>query len=169
MIRTLVTALAVGGLMLSTALAEMTSNPNQSNAMSGVNQRGGTDAQVIVITSQLPNQWLGSKLMGTDVIGADNSKIGDVSDVLINKNGMVDALIVRVGGFAVFGSKHIAVPISVFEVMPANIGENATSSDQLRLPITKDQLQQHAEFKALREPRETTGSGPAGNSTPPPQ
>ena len=167
MIRTLVTALAVGGLMLSTALAEMTSNPNQSNAMSGVNQRGGT--QVIVITSQLPNQWLGSKLMGTDVIGADNSKIGDVSDVLINKSGMVDALIVRVGGFAVFGGKHIAVPISVFEVMPANIGENITSSDQLRLPITKDQLQQHAEFKALQEPRETTGSGTAGNSTPPSQ
>jgi hypothetical protein len=164
MTRTLMTVLAVSCLMLSTALAETTGNPNQGSAMSGANQRGGAGAQVI--TSQLPSQWLGSELMGIEVIGADSNRIGNVSDVLINKSGAVDALVVRVGGFAGIGGKHVALPISAFEIMPPNIGENTTSSDQLRLSMTKDQLQLHAESRALGEPRATTGSGPAGNSAP---
>ena len=162
MIRTLMAAAAVSGLMLSAALAQTSGNPNQgSAAMSGA-QRGEANAQVI--SQQSPSQWLGSKLMGTDVIGPNNEKIGDVSDVLIDKSGKVDALVVGVGGFLGIGTKDVALPMTVFEIVPAGSGANNTSSDQLRLSMTKDQLQQHAEFKTLGDNRTTTGAGPAGNS-----
>jgi sporulation protein YlmC with PRC-barrel domain len=151
MIRTLMAAAAVSGLMLSAALAQTSGAPN----------RGDANAQVI--TQQAPSQWLGSKLMGTDVIGANSEKIGDVSDVLIDKSGKVDALVVGVGGFLGIGTKDVALPMTVFEVVPAGSGANNTNSDQLRLSMTKDQLQQHAEFRTL-DNRTTTGAGPAGNS-----
>jgi hypothetical protein len=123
--------------------------------MTGASQHG---ANARVITQQSPSQWLGSKLIGTDVLGPDNEKIGAVSDVLIDKSGKVDALVVGVGGFLGIGAKDIALPMAVFEVVPANSSGNNTSWDQFRLPMTKDQLQQHAEFTPLGD-RSTTGFG----------
>ena len=83
MIRTLMAAAAVSGLMLSAALAQTSGSPNQGSATMSGAQRGDANAQVI--SQQAASQWLGSKLMGTDVIGPDNEKIGDVSDVLIDR------------------------------------------------------------------------------------
>jgi sporulation protein YlmC with PRC-barrel domain len=162
MIRNLVAVTALGGLMMTTALA-------QSPAPSPMGSGSTTSAAGSVITQQGTNQWLASKFMGTDVIGADDAKIGDVSDVLFDKQGRVDALIVGVGGFLGIGQKDVALPISSFQVVAANSGRNATSSDQLRLSMTKDQLQQMAEFKSLSANATTTGSGASstGASTTP--
>ena len=41
--------------------------------------------------SQKPDQWLASKFKGTDVIGSDDKKIGDVSDILFDKDGKIEA------------------------------------------------------------------------------
>jgi hypothetical protein len=70
-----------------------------------------TDQQVV--TSQRPDQFLASKFSGTDVVGADDKKVGDVSDILFDKDGKVLAYVVSVGGFLGIGSKNIAaVPTS---------------------------------------------------------
>lgn len=173
MIRNLVAVAAVSGLMMSTALAQSPapnatpgstpgSNMGTSSTATGSGAMGSNTSAAAgaVITQQSPNQWLASKFMGTDVIGADDAKIGDVSDVLFDKSGKVDALIVGVGGFLGIGQKDIALPVSSFQVIPANSGKNNTSSDQLRLSMTKDQLQQQAEFKTMDDNnRTTTGSG----------
>lgn len=161
MIRNLVAVAAVGGLMMTTALAQSPA-PSQMGSGSTTSAAGG------VITQQSPNQWLASKFMGTDVIGTDDAKIGDVSDVLFDKQGKVDALIVGVGGFLGIGQKDIALPISSFQVVAANSGKNTTSSDQLRLSMTKDQLTQMAEFKSMSSTAATTtGSGAMGPGSAP--
>jgi hypothetical protein len=159
MFRNLVAVAAVGGLMMTTALAQSPA-PSATTAPSAGAVAGS------VITQQSPNQWLASKFMGTDVIGTDDAKIGDVSDVLFDKSGKVDALIVGVGGFLGIGQKDVALPISSFQVIAANSGKNNTSSDQLRLSMTKDQLQQQAEFKTMSSTATTTGSGSMGGATP---
>lgn len=157
MIRTLMAATAVSGLLLSTALAESTSNPNQSGAMNSAQRHSAQ-----VITQQAPSQWLGSQLIGVDVVGVNDERIGDVNDVLIDKNGKVDALVVGVGGFLGLGEKDVALPMTVFEIVPANSSKNNTNSDRLRLSMSKDQLQQHAEFKKLSSARSTTGAASPG-------
>jgi sporulation protein YlmC with PRC-barrel domain len=120
------------------------------------------------ISQQSADQWLFSKFNGTDVIGTNDEKIGDVSDVLFDKSGQVDALIVGVGGFLGIGSKDVALPISSFQVVPATNG----GADKLRLSMNKDQLQQMAEFKPLNTTATTTGSAtgtaPASRTTTPP-
>lgn len=159
MIRTLMAATAVSGLLLSTALAETPANRNQSGAMNSAKERSAASTQAI--TRQAPSQWLGSQLIGLEVVGANNEEIGDVNDILVDKSGKVDALVVGVGGFLGIGEKDVALPMTVFEIVPASGGSSKSGPDQLRLSMSKDQLQKHAEFKKLNNARATTGAGPA--------
>jgi sporulation protein YlmC with PRC-barrel domain len=47
-----------------------------------------------------------------NVYDPSDNKIGDIDDVLIDKEGHVSALIIGVGGFLSMGEKDVAVPFS---------------------------------------------------------
>jgi len=116
-----------------------------------------------VIAQQTADQWLATKFKGTDVIGTDNAKIGDVTDVLIDKNGKVVAYVVGVGGFLGIGSKDVALTPTSFQVQAATDREHM----KLRLAMTKDELKNAAEFKPFKEPSPTTGINPRDRSPAP--
>src|SRR4051812_45142571 len=67
------------------------------------------------ITQQSPDQWRASKLVGVDVYGTDNAKVGDVREVLLNRNGAAEAVVIGVGGFLGIGEKDVAVPFKAVE------------------------------------------------------
>jgi hypothetical protein len=52
----------------------------------------------------------GNKLIGADVKGPANEKIGDVSEVLVTTDGRINAVIVSVGGFLGMGDRKVAMP-----------------------------------------------------------
>jgi sporulation protein YlmC with PRC-barrel domain len=112
------------------------------------------------VSSQKPDQWLATKFKGTDVVGSDNEKIGDVSDILFDKSGKVDAIIVSVGGFLGVGAKELALAPNSFDVVP---GQNG-ATDKLKLSATKDQLKDAQNFARYEPPRptSTTGAGSGG-------
>ena len=168
--RTLMAAVAVGGLMLSTAFAQSPAptpntadNPSASQSAPPPAAAPSTPApstSAKVITQQSPDQFLASKFKGTNVIGTNDEKVGDVSDILFDKNGKVDAIIVGVGGFLGIGAKDVALPLSSFQVVKGSNG----AADKLRLSMSKDELKQMAEFKPLAPPTTTTGTAPSGSS-----
>ena len=47
-----------------------------------------------------------------NVYDPSDSKIGDIDDMLIDKEGRVTALIIGVGGFLGMGEKNVAIPFS---------------------------------------------------------
>jgi hypothetical protein len=49
-----------------------------------------------------------------------DTKIGEISDVLLGKDGKVDAFIVSVGGFLGLGEKDVAVPFSAIRTSEKN-------------------------------------------------
>ena len=56
------------------------------------------------VMTQMPQDLMrGSKLMGIDVYGADNQKIGDIDEVLLDRQGKIQGLVVGVGGFLGIG------------------------------------------------------------------
>jgi sporulation protein YlmC with PRC-barrel domain len=63
-----------------------------------------------IITQMTPDLMRGSQLMGVDVYGADTQKIGDVDEVLVDKQGRIQTAVVGVGGFLGIGAKDIAIP-----------------------------------------------------------
>lgn len=60
-------------------------------------------------TYQQGNQMLGSGLMGARVVGAGDENIGEVDDLLLDRNGQVMAVVVGVGGFLGLGEKDVAI------------------------------------------------------------
>ena len=109
------------------------------------------------VNSQRQDQFLASKFKGTDVIGADDKKIGDVSDILFDKDGKIEAYVVGVGGFLGIGSKDVALAPSAFQVVAGDKSKN--ESDKLRLSMTKDELKQASNFEPYKAPSATTGIG----------
>src|SRR6202046_1862328 len=76
--------------------------PAQAQATSGVN----------FVTSQEKNQWRAPKLVGVGVYGADEKQIGKIDDLLLDKNGSAQTIVIGVGGFSGLGKKDVAVPFS---------------------------------------------------------
>jgi sporulation protein YlmC with PRC-barrel domain len=54
-------------------------------------------------------QWRASKLAGVNVYNDKNEKIGDINDVIIDKSGKVDTVVLGVGGFLGVGEHYVAV------------------------------------------------------------
>ena len=136
--------------------AATTVTPDASKStMTPAATTGSGSAQFV--TTQKPDQFLASKFKGTDVIGADNQKIGDVSDILFDKSGKIEAFVVSVGGFLGMGAKDVALAPASFQVVPGDKSKN--ESDKLRLSMSKDQLKQAANFEPYNPPRATTGMG----------
>ena len=76
-----------------------------------------------------------------NVYDPSDNKIGEVSDVLIDKQGQVTALMISVGGFLGMGEKDVAVP---FAALRASQKDNKW---YLVLNTTKDALKTAPGFK----------------------
>ncbi len=94
-----------------------------------------------------------SKMIGSAVYDVQNRKIGSVDDLILNKDGKVDAVVIDVGSFLGMGGKDVAV-------LPSDI---KTDNNRLTLDRTKEQLQQMASYNLENQ---NTG---AGTSTSPVQ
>lgn len=157
MLKKMMISTALSAVLATAAFAQSPSSPSSSSPAPAAQSQGSGKANFV--TSQKPDQWLASKFKGTDVLGSDNQKIGDVSDILFDKTGKVEAFVVSVGGFLGMGSKEVALAPNSFDVIP---GQNG-SADKLKLSATKDELQQAQNFARYEPPRPTgtTGSGGA--------
>jgi len=76
-----------------------------------------------------------------NVYDPSDAKIGQISDVLLNKEGKVDAFMIAVGGFLGVGEKDVAVPFDAV---------HATEKDgkwYLTVSATKDALKSARGYK----------------------
>jgi sulfite reductase beta subunit-like hemoprotein len=170
MMTTALTGLMIGGAMAQNPTTQPTT-PTQPQAaqpaMPGVKaaERAADSSPSMAagdakfINAQGTDQWLSSNFIGVDVVGPDNEKIGDITDILFEKNGNVVGYVVGVGGFLGIGAKNVALAPTSFEVVAetdrATTGSAATAARaddvKLKLNMTKDQLKQAASFESKRE------------------
>src|SRR6201987_149379 len=69
-------------------------------------------AAMIMPASAADVMWRSSKLVGLNVYNDQNEKLGDISEVLLDKSGKVDGVIIGVGGFLGMGQHDIKVEMS---------------------------------------------------------
>jgi PRC-barrel domain len=165
MLKKLMLGTAIGALIATGALAQTPNAAAKSDAKSppaATAQSAPSSAQpngkADFVLSQKPDQWLASKFKGTDVLGADNKSIGDVSDILFDKNGKIEAYVVSIGGFLGMGAKEVALAPSSFEVVPGKNGK----ADVLKLSITEKEVKQAQNFTAYKPPHPATTTGMGG-------
>lgn len=103
---------------------------NSTMTQSNMGQSGAMQGQFM--TQMQPNQIMASKLIGTRVVSSNNESIGDINDVIVDRNGQAIAAVVGVGGFLGIGEKDVAVPFNTLEFASgqqasAGAGNNAAA------------------------------------------
>ncbi|KAA0583562.1 PRC-barrel domain containing protein [Azospirillum sp. B21] len=117
--RTLIVTAATLALLSGAAVAQTTSptvgNPSSStssmsNSASPDSATTGSTAGSTAATGATGGQLASAEeLIGKNIYGRDNEKIGEVDDVILDANGQAKQLVVSSGGFLGIGEKQVAV------------------------------------------------------------
>jgi sporulation protein YlmC with PRC-barrel domain len=134
----LVAVAAIGALVSTVAFAQ-TSNSTQNASAKG--------------------EWQSSKLFHMDVYNAQNEKIGDIKELMLDKSGKINDVVIGVGGFLGMGEHDVAVKFDQLKwsnnAATTGSGQPALQSkntdrnypDHAMLNATKDQLKAMPNFQ----------------------
>src|ERR1700719_4047812 len=90
--------------LLTTALFTCT-----ASAQTASNKNAAADSAAAAASSHKEGEWRASKLVGVNVYNDANEKIGDINDVILDKAGKVENVVLGVGGFLGMGEHYVAV------------------------------------------------------------
>ncbi|QRM54487.1 PRC-barrel domain-containing protein [Sinorhizobium sp. BG8] len=99
------------------------------------------------LTTQSPDQVSANSFIGQSVYNSADESIGDINDVIIEKNGGIVAAVIGVGGFLGMGEKWVAVPFTSITVnqSPDNGDVKLTTTE------TAESLKAAPEFKTMSQ------------------
>ena len=75
----------------------------------------------------LKGKWRASKLMGLDVYNEANEKLGDINELILDKDGKVNAVVIGVGGFLGMGEHDIAVTMDKLKFVEEPVRTSSTA------------------------------------------
>jgi sporulation protein YlmC with PRC-barrel domain len=101
----LVTIALLGTAIASGAAYAQTAQPADRTAPAATASPTTTSSDKMM----LKGKWRASKLMGLDVYNEANEKLGDINELIVDKDGKVNAVVIGVGGFLGMGEHDIAV------------------------------------------------------------
>jgi sporulation protein YlmC with PRC-barrel domain len=156
-------AVALVSAAISTSVYAQTAQPVDRAAPSATTQPASEKMA-------LKGNWRASKLMGLDVYNQNNEKLGDVNEIILDKNGKVTAVVIGVGGFLGMGEHDIAVSMDKLKFVeepvrtssntaPANPPRDATTgtsapanrTDAARAANTNDWTPDHAVMNGTKD------------------
>jgi putative membrane protein len=79
----------------------------------GQSQPGQADQKFL--TQEQPGQWRATKLTGLTIYNDKNERIGDINEVLVDRDGKAQAVVIGVGGFLGLGEHDVAVPFDALQ------------------------------------------------------
>ena len=97
-----VTAAAIGALISTAAIAQTPSSSNPS-------QKPAQNTSSTANMASAKGEWQASKLIRMNVYNGQNEKIGDIKELMLDKNGKIDVVAIAVGGFLGMGEHDVAV------------------------------------------------------------
>jgi sporulation protein YlmC with PRC-barrel domain len=120
------------GALLATSMivpAFAQSAPN-TNTAPAAPPPAATAPQTSTAPATTTGMWRASKLMGLDVYNDQNEKLGDISEILVDKTGKIDGVVIGVGGFLGMGQHDIKVEMSKLRFVnePVRSASGSTTS-----------------------------------------
>ena len=125
--------LIIGGLLASVMLAPAFAQSNPP-APATTPPKAAVTAPAPSATAPAPaaqaqsGQWRASKLVGLNVYNEQNEKLGDISEILLDKSGKVDGVIIGVGGFLGMGQHDIKVELSKLKFVDEPVKSATTTT-----------------------------------------
>jgi sporulation protein YlmC with PRC-barrel domain len=147
--KTIAAALLSTALMTGVAFAQTaTANKDAANTSASMHRDG---------------EWRASKLSGVDVYNEANEKIGDVNDVILDKSGKAEKVILSVGGFLGIGERYVAVPFEKVKWVNEPVRSASTSTAPANAPATN--VDSNARTASDGTVRTTTGTATTPSAT----
>lgn len=84
------------------------------------------------LTQVESGQWRTFKLTGLDVYNINNEHIGDIREVLQDRGGKIEAVVIGVGGFLGMGERDIALPYDEIQWVEQGSSTTASTTDTNR-------------------------------------
>ena len=76
----------------------------------------------------LKGSWRASKLVGLNVYNEANEKLGDINELLVDKSGKINAVVIDIGGFLGMGEHDIAVSMDKLKFVEEPVRTSSTST-----------------------------------------
>jgi len=87
-----------------------------------------TTAAPVVQKMNLAGKWRSSKLIGVNVYNEANEKLGDINELIVDKDGKIDAVVIGVGGFLGMGEHDIAVTMDKLRFVEEPLKTSGTTT-----------------------------------------
>jgi sporulation protein YlmC with PRC-barrel domain len=123
----LLTALALSALVSSAALAQNTQ------------------------TASAKGEWQASKFIHMNVYNAQNEKIGDIKELLLDKSGKIETVAIGVGGFLGVGERDVAVKFDQLKWVNEPPKSSSTTGSSQSQEARKQNYPDHAVFNATKD------------------
>lgn len=119
-----------GSLLASTMLvpAFAQNNPPASPTPSAQPSAPPAKSSATVAPKAQGDMWRASKLVGLNVYNDQNEKLGDISEILLDKSGKVDGVVIGVGGFLGMGKHDILVKMDKLKFVDEPVKTSSTTS-----------------------------------------
>ena len=118
--------LLIGSLLASAlvvpALAQSSNPPAASSPANKV------EPATTTTPTSTSGMWRASKLKGLNVYNDKNEKLGDINEILLDKSGKVDGVVIGVGGFLGMGEHDIKVEMSKLKFVNEPVRTSATTT-----------------------------------------
>jgi sporulation protein YlmC with PRC-barrel domain len=127
------TAGVVGSALLaSVAFAQTPSTDTTTPAPAATPSTSSTPAPSSNTTastnSSYQGNWRTSKVVGLNVYNDGNESLGNINDLLTDKQGKIVAVVVGVGGFLGVGERYVAIPFEKVKFVNEPVASSTASS-----------------------------------------
>jgi sporulation protein YlmC with PRC-barrel domain len=114
-------AALLGTALLTGAAVAQNATTDRSNTNTAAAHRDG--------------QWRASKVIGLNVYNDNNEKIGDIEEVIVDKSGKVENVVLGVGGFLGMGEHYVAVPMEKLKWVNEAVRTSSTTTTSDRSTV----------------------------------
>jgi len=94
-----------------------------------------TNATTNVAPMKHTGEWRASKVIGLDIYNSQNEKIGDINEILIDKDGKVAGYVVGVGGFLGMGEHDVLVKMDQIKFVSETVKRSESASSTTRSDV----------------------------------
>jgi hypothetical protein len=112
-------------------------------------------------------EWRASKVVGVNVYNDSNEKLGSIDELIMNKQGKIDKVIIGVGGFLGVGQHDIAVNFDQlkFTDQPVAVTTASTTTTAPSSTTTSSSATPSSPMPTTTGPSTTVGSSSASART----
>ncbi len=103
--KTVALALALGTMIAAPAIAQ----DNNANQAQTQNQAAAAPSGEFMTQAQ-KGEYRASKFVGINIYNNNDENIGEINEVMVDKDGSIKAVVIGVGGFLGIGEKNVALP-----------------------------------------------------------